>query len=276
MGKTSLLKVEKIGFIGAGNMARAIIEGLILSKAIKPNQIYINDKNRQRKTYAEKKFKVKSARDNRQLIDVSSVVVICVKPRDVRGVLEELSCRYKEEKLIISIAAGIKLNFLRNFLSARAKLVRVMPNIGSLVQESISVISYGPFLDSKSKKIAQIIFGAVGEVEEINERQMDAVTSLSGSGPAYLAYILNSLIKASQRKGLSKSKLKGLTFQMAEGTIKLLKEKKIKPENLIKMVASKGGTTEAALDVFKAKKLDKIISEAVKAAEKRAKKLSGG
>ena len=274
MKKGSILSRKKIGFVGAGNMATSIIQGLIASKKVKRGQIYISDKDRRKRTAKKRLLKVKVAKNNIDLINSSDIVILCVKPQDIEGTLKEIQTTYNKDKIIISIVAGVKLSFLSKYVSKDAKIIRVMPNIGSLAQESITAINYSKNLDSKTKKIVKSIFNAVGETEEINEKQMDIVTALSGSGPAYIAYILNCLIKTSIKEGLSKSKAQHLSFQMAKGTIDLLKEKKIEIENLIKMVTSKGGTTDAALDIFNKKRLNKIIAEAIKVAAKRSKELS--
>ena len=274
MKKGNVLSGKKIGFLGAGNMATSIIQGLIASKKVKRDQIYISDKDRRKRTAKKRLLKVKVAKNNIDLINSSDIVILCVKPQDIEGTLKEIQTTYNKDKIIISIIAGVKLSLLSRYVSKDAKLIRVMPNIGSLAQESITAINYSKNLDSKTKKIVESIFNAVGETEEIDEKQMDIVTALSGSGPAYIAYMLNSLIKASIKEGLSKSKAQHLSFQMAKGAIELLKEKKIEIEDLIKMVTSKGGTTEAALKVFNKRGLNKIIIEAVKAATKKSKELS--
>jgi pyrroline-5-carboxylate reductase len=270
------MKRERIGFIGAGNMASSIIKGIIEAKAFERNKIYISDKNNKRKAAKKKTFKVKAAKDNKDLVESVQIVLLCVKPQDIDQVLSQIASCVTEDKLIISIAAGVTRKYIEKFLPKNTKVIRVMPNIVSLVRESMSVLSYGKSLDSKSKKTVEYIFNCVGQTEHVEEKYMDTVTALSGSGPAYIAYLLKFLIEASVEEGLSRKEAEKLTFQTAEGVIKLIRERNIKLDELIKMVASKGGTTEAALDEFRKNKMDKIIKKAVKAASKRSKNLSRG
>lgn len=275
MAAENYLNNKRIGFIGAGNMAVSIIRGLLLSKKVKSNQIYISDKNKRKQAAVKRILKVEKAKNNVDLVDLSDIVILCVKPQNIDEVLSEIKQEIDAGKIVISIAAGVKLSLLRKNLK-KAKLIRIMPNVGALTQESITAVSYSRNVDSKSKKLAKSIFDAIGEVEEVDHKKMDAVTALSGSGPAYIAYVLDSLIKAAKAEGLNKHEAEHFAYQMMNGTIKLIKEKDMQLKDIIKMVTSKGGTTEAALKVFNKKKLSKIITEALKAATKRSKELSKG
>ena len=270
----AILSQKKIGFIGVGNMATSIISGLLDSCRVSNSQVYISDRDKRRLSIKKRRLKVKAVANNLELVKLADIIILCVKPQDIKGVLEEIKNEIIKDKIVISIAAGITLDFLKRYLLKKVKLIRVMPNIGSLVQEAMVCISYDKGLDSKSKDIAKMIFEAIGEVEEIDEKLMDIITSLSGSGPAYIAYVVSSLIDAANLEGLSKDKAKRLTLQTAKGTIKLLKDERIEPEQLIKMVSSKGGTTEAAFKVFKKHRLNYIFSKAIKAAIKRSEELS--
>lgn len=274
MLKKNVLNNKKIGFIGAGNMATAIIEGLLASKTVKNSQIYISDKDNRKKSQKKKSLKVKTAKDNVELVTVCDIIILAVKPQNIEDVLNEIKDHLGAKKLIISIAAGVSTAYLRKFIPRKVNVVRVMPNVGSQVQESMTALSFKDNVSPHVKKIVESIFLAVGEVEKIKEKDMDVVTALSGSGPAYMAYIWDSFIKEAQRQGLDKRKAYILAMQMTKASIILLKETNVELDSLIKMVASKGGTTEAALKVFKEKKLNEILAEGLKAATKRSKELT--
>lgn len=273
MSRINILKDKIIGFIGAGNMASAIIEGLLISRKVKSCSIYISDKDNNKKLKKKRNLKIKVAGNNRELIKASDIIIIAVKPRDINDLLEEIKNDISSEKVVISIAAGITIKHLKRYISGNNNIIRVMPNIGSLKQESMTCLSFSRNTASYVKETVVSIFSGIGKVEEISEKDMHLATALSGSGPAYIAYFLNLLIKAAKKEGLSFEKARRMTLQTARSSISLLEDKNIGLDELIRMVASKGGTTEAALKVFKDKKMDEILRDAFKAAVKRSKDL---
>ncbi|MCK5306944.1 MAG: pyrroline-5-carboxylate reductase [Candidatus Omnitrophica bacterium] len=268
-----MLKNKKIGFIGAGNMATAIIGGLIGSGAVRAGDVYISEKDKRKRLKKAGLLKVGQVQDNKELLERCDIVVLSVKPQDIDAVLAEIKELPGYGKLIISIAAGITTKHIKKYL-LKTSVVRAMPNIGCLKEKSVTAVCFGGGVDIKAKKAVRAIFCAVGKVEEVSEKQMDAVTALSGSGPAYIAYICKALAAAALEEGLSKKKARRLIFETVLSTVFLLSEKNMDFDKLIKMVASKGGTTEAALKVYESSKLDKILKEGIKAAVKRSKKLS--
>ncbi len=241
-----------IGIIGAGNMGSAIAAGI-------KGKVLLSDKN-------------KRISDNITLAKRSNIIILAVKPQDIRRVLEEIKTHTKE-KLIISIAAGITTLFIEKALG-RVRIIRVMPNMPAMVGEGISAISRGRFADKKDFKIASRIFSNLGEVIEVKEKMMDAVTAVSGGGPAYYFLFTYLLAKAGEANGLQE----GIALKLARATFigaaEVIKSKNLSMEELVKKVASKGGTTEAALKVFKQEKLETIIKKAVKSALLRSSKLT--
>ena len=224
--------------------------GSVIASGIK-GKVLLSDKN-------------KHIFDNISLAKRSDVIILAVKPQDIRNVLEEIK-PYTKGKLVISIAAGVTTLFLEKILG-KVRVVRIMPNMPVMVGKGISAISCGRFAKAKDFKIASRIFSNLGEVIEVKEKMMDAVTSVSGSGPAYYFLFTYLLANAAQANGLKK----GLALKLARATFigaaEIIKSKNLSMEELIKKVASKGGITEAALKVFKQEKLGTIIKKAVKSA----------
>ncbi|MDP2910882.1 MAG: pyrroline-5-carboxylate reductase [Candidatus Omnitrophota bacterium] len=245
-----------IGIIGAGNMGMAIASGL-------RERFLVSDEDLS-KLKAIKNRKVSIARSNIDLARQSNVIILAVKPQDIGKVLKEIKPHIKE-KLIISIAAGVKTGSMEKALG-KVAIIRVMPNMPAMVGKGISAISRGRFAGLSDFKTASRIFSNVGEIVEVKENMMDAVTAVSGSGPAYYFLFTYLLQKAAQASGLKKDIAVKLARAVFIGAAEIVKSKDLSMEELVEKVASKGGTTEAALKVFKNKKLGNIIEQAVKSA----------
>lgn len=252
-----------IGIIGAGNMGMAIASGL-------RERFLVSDQD-QSKLKAIKNRKVSMARSNIGLARQSNIIIIAVKPQDIIKVLEEIKPHVKE-KLIISVAAGAETSSIEKVLG-KVAVIRVMPNMPAMVGKGISAISRGRFAGSNDFKAASRIFSNVGEVIEVKENMMDAVTAVSGSGPAYYFLFTYLLQKAAQAAGLKKDIAVKLARAVFIGAAEVIKSKDLSMEELVKKVASKGGTTEAALKVFEQEDLEAIINKAVKHAAMRSKQL---
>ena len=253
-----------IGIIGAGNMGMAIASGL-------RERFLVSDEDVS-KLKAIKNRKVSIARSNIDLARQSNVIILAVKPQDIGKVLKEIKPHVKE-KLIISIAAGIKTSSIEKVLG-KVEVIRVMPNMPAMVGKGISAISRGRFAGSSDFKVASRILSNVGEVIEVKENMMDAVTAVSGSGPAYYFLFTHLLQKAAQASGLKKDIAVKLARATFIGAAEVIKSKDLSMEELVKKVASKGGTTEAALKVFEEEKLEAIVKKAVKHAAMRSNNLT--
>lgn len=209
-----------------------------------------------------------TAVDNAGLAMRSKIIILAVKPRDIAAVLKQIK-PYSGNKLIVSIAAGIKTSTVEKVLG-RVRVVRVMPNMPAQTGKGISAISAGRFACKKDLVAARNIFLKLGEVVEVKESLMDAVTAVSGSGPAYYFLFTDLLEKAGVKAGLSKELARKLAMATFIGAAESARLSDISIRDFVKKVASKGGTTEAALKVFKGKKLGHIIEQAVKSAKKRS------
>lgn len=241
-----------IGIIGAGNMGMAIASR-IKGKAL------LSDKN-------------KRISDNVTVTRRSNIIILAVKPQDIEEVLKEIK-PYVKEKLIISIAAGVTTFSIEKVLPG-TRVIRVMPNMPAMAGKGISAVSCGKFAARRDLKIVFRIFSNLGEVIEVKEKMMDAVTAVSGSGPAYYFLFTYLLAKAAEASGLQKTIALKLARATFIGAAEVIKASKLSTEELVKKVASKGGTTEAALKVFKQEKLEAIIKKAVKQAAHRSKNLT--
>jgi pyrroline-5-carboxylate reductase len=241
-----------IGIIGAGNMGMAIASRI--------------------KTKALLSDKYKRISDNVTVAKRSSVIILAVKPQDIKEVLKEIK-PYVRRKLIISIAAGVTTPSIEKALEGKVRVIRVMPNMPAMAGKGISAIAAGKFAKAGDFKIAFKIFSKVGEAVRVKESMMDAVTAVSGSGPAYYFLFTHLLAKAGEANGLGKDLAMKLARATFIGAAETAARNNLSMEEFVKKVASKGGTTEAALKIFELEKLGAIVKKAVKAAASRSMKL---
>jgi pyrroline-5-carboxylate reductase len=260
-----------IGFIGGGNMAEAIIKGVKSHESGVRRDILVSEPREDRRKYLEQAYGVKTTGSNREVASLCNIIILAVKPQNMDIVLDEISDLITEDKTVVSIAAGITLSYLQSKLKTR-RLVRVMPNTPAIVQEGMSVLSLCECFSDRDMAIVRDLFMSIGKVLTLPEKYMDAVTALSGSGPAFIALFLESLIEAGQKLDLSSETSYELSLQTFIGTARLL-ESGISPERLRIMVTSPGGTTEAGLKIFEENRLKDIVYEALNSAKKRAEEL---
>ena len=277
---------EEIGFIGGGNMGEAIVGALIRSGVSNPEEIYISDISRERLDLLAEKFGVVTTEDSMKLFDKCRIIVLAVKPQQMNPVLSHIAEKLNglsEKKLIISIAAGISMESIEGVLYApldnesrkKMPVVRVMPNTPALVLSGMSGMCGNRFATDEDISMTRMILEATGDVIEFREEQMDAVTAMSGSGPAYVFYLVESMIDAGIHLGFDPADASALTLKTLNGALKLMEESSDTPETLRKKVTSPGGPTEAAFKVLGKYGVKESIIEAIKAAAERSKELSG-
>jgi pyrroline-5-carboxylate reductase len=264
---------KRIGFIGTGNMAEALIAGLLTAKFTAPEQIMAFDVDGRRLRFIQKKYGVKKASDNNHLSSQCDPLVFCVKPQSMKEVIEEMADSLNPSKLLISIAAGVPLYVIETYARKQLRLIRVMPNINVLVQGGASAIAAGSLATEADLKLAKAIFDCVGRSIVVHEPLMDAVTGLSGSGPAYIFLIIEALTDAGVHLGMTRSQALTLVAQTVTGSVKLLSLTGEHPALLREKVTSPGGTTAAGLYKLEEGGLRKILIDAVIAATKRSKEL---
>ncbi|MEW6214169.1 MAG: pyrroline-5-carboxylate reductase [Nitrospirota bacterium] len=257
-----------IGFIGGGNMAEAIIKGIYGKHA---KDIMVSEPRDEKRAYLEKTYKIKTTPDNKEVAENCIIIILAVKPQDMDSVTGEISDVISRDKIVISIAAGITLSYLASRLKT-PKIIRVMPNTPALIQEGMSVMSMCECIHDKEMGLIKDIFMSTGTLLMLPEKYMDAVTALSGSGPAFFAYFVEAMIEGGVKMGLSKENATTLAVQTLLGTAKLL-DTGMTPQKLREMVTSPKGTTAAGLKVFEERGIKEIVITAIEAATNRAKEL---
>jgi len=269
------MKIMKIAFIGGGNMGTAILSALIDKGVAKPADITVSDKVEERLAYLENKYGVSVTTDNTSAIDGKEVILLSVKPQTVPEIIPDLKGKVRKGQLIVSIMAGIKISTLRDGMGCEA-VVRVMPNTPAQVFEGMSGWTATPEVSNEQKELARSILQAVGkEIYFDDEKYLDMVTAVSGSGPAYFFYFVEALTEAGMKTGFSHDVAYELVLQTLIGAGKLMRESGTDPAELRKMVTSKGGTTAAALDVLEQGKFKELVVKALMAAYNRSKELGG-
>jgi pyrroline-5-carboxylate reductase len=255
-------------------MGTALVSGLIESKALKPSRIFVTDvQDFIRKTLA-KNYRVSVGTDNASAVKKSQVVLLCVKPQQMGELLAEIRPVLAHSPLVISIAAGVRTDFIEKSLDNKVPVVRVMPNTPALVRAGALVYCLGRRVGKKEEDITRWLLSALGEVWKVSEIQMDAVTALSGSGPAYVFHLAECLAHAGRQLGLPESLVDPLARQTVYGAGLMLKESPEPASVLRHRVSSPGGTTEAALKVFAKAKWPALFEEALSAAKRRSQELS--
>ncbi|MCF6291569.1 MAG: pyrroline-5-carboxylate reductase [Desulfobacterales bacterium] len=264
----------KIGFIGGGKMGEALVKGIVDAGLAGADRVVVAEPDQSRRKLLTATHGIAVHRDSGPVWSQCGIVLLAVKPQMMREVL--LNCRdqVNDSHLIISIAAGITLDFLEGLLGDRGcRLVRVMPNTPALVLEAASALSLGPRATAADQDTAVAIFNAIGSTVVVAENQMDAITGLSGSGPAYVFSFIEALTDAGVREGLGRDVAEKLVLQTILGSVKLALTSKEHPAQLRAMVTSPGGTTIAGLHVLATAGFNGIIMNAVAEATQRSREL---
>ena len=268
------LKTKKLVFIGAGNMAEALVRGILKANLVEKENLLVTDVNLKRLEFFNETLGVKGISDNKEAILFSDIIVLSVKPQMMANILDEITVVVQPTQKVISIAAGITTKFIESKLTKEIPVIRVMPNTPALIGHGMTGICAGKYAQTEDMELARAIFEAVGKVVVVKEEQMDAVTALSGCGPAYVFTIVEVLTEAGVSLGLPEEISLTLAIETMEGAAKMLKETNEHPTILRNKVTSPGGATIAALNVLEEKGFREIFIQAVTAAAKRSKELS--
>jgi pyrroline-5-carboxylate reductase len=268
-----MLRNKQVGFMGSGNMGEALIHGLLHGHLCRAEQILCSDVRPERLKAIREKYGVKGTSHNPEVVKQSDIIILAVKPQIMKQVVEEVAKYLDLSKLIISIAAGVPLDAIESCAKKELKLIRVMPNICVSVQEGVSAIAGGKHASKEDLSMAKTIFDSVGKSIIIEEYLLDAVTGLSGSGPAYIFLIIDALADAGVKVGLSRSDSLILASQTVLGAAKLLIESGEHPGKLKDMVTSPGGTAIAGLHTLEEGGLRTTLINAVEVATQRSKVL---
>jgi pyrroline-5-carboxylate reductase len=264
-----------IGLIGAGNMAEALIRGLLGRRVISPTHLWVtNRSNTARLEGVRIRYGVQTTREKQRLTSAASIIILAVKPRDMADVLGELRGLITNAHLVISVAAGITLATIEEALRD-VPVIRAMPNTSAAVQESATVLAAGTRADEPHLDDAEVIFRAVGDVAVVDEELLDVVTALSGSGPAYVYHLIEAMIHAGSELGLDGELARRLAVQTLVGAARMLAETSEDPGELRRRVTSPGGTTMAALQTLEARGFARSVREAVDRAAQRSREMAG-
>jgi pyrroline-5-carboxylate reductase len=268
------IKDKRVGFLGAGNMGEAMIKGLIQAGLVPAASIGATDARPDRLADMAKQYGIGTFPDNPALVAESDVIILAVKPQIMGPVLREIAPAVDRTKLFISVAAGVATRTLRGHLDGRrARLIRVMPNTPALVLEGATAIARAEDLEAGDLEIAQALFGAVGRVVVLDEDHLDAVTGLSGSGPGYVAIVIEALADGGVKMGLDRATAMTLAIQTVLGSARLLLETGLHPGQLKDMVASPGGTTIAGIAALEDGAVRRTLIGAVERATLRSREL---
>ncbi len=272
----SLLNDQVIGFIGAGNMAEALIRGLVRGGHVAGDSLLASAPRAERRDQLTAAYGIRTTTDNAEVARAAHVLVLATKPQILPRVLREISEAVRGDALLISIAAGLDTQTIEAALPASARVVRAMPNTPALVAAGATAIASGQRATERDLATAKTIFDAVGLTVILEESQLDAVTGLSGSGPAYIFLILEALADAGVKMGLSRRNAQLLAAQTVMGSAKLLLDTNEHPGKLKDMVTSPGGTAIAGLHTLEQGGLRTTLINAVETATKRARELGSG
>ncbi len=267
------VKGKRVGFLGAGNMGEAMIKGLLQAGLVPAETILAADVRTERLADIARRYGVQTAAGNAALVAGSDVVILAVKPQIMGVVLKEIADVVDRTKLLISIAAGVATRTLRAHLGKPVRLIRVMPNTPALVLEGVTAIARAEGLERGDLETAEELFGAVGRVVVLDEDALDAVTGLSGSGPAFIAIVIESLADGGVKMGLDRATAMTLAAQTVLGSAKLILETGTHPGQLKDMVSSPGGTTIAGISALEDGGLRRTLISAVERATERSRQL---
>ena len=264
-------QTHRLGFIGAGKLAGSVIRGLMRAKFCPAGDIIASEPNEQTRAALQKETGICLTAENAEVADRAEVIFIGVKPAMVLPVLRELSDKL-QSKVVISLAGGVRISSMEK--SANARFMRALTNTPSAVCRAATGIAKGSRTTSEDVDLATKIFGAIGVVVEVDEKQIDAVTALSGSGPAFVYTVIEALAKGGIKMGLSDEVALKLAAQTVLGAATLMQESKMSPEELVKMVVTPGGTTAAGLAAMEKLGTSESLIAAIEAATKRGQEMA--
>ncbi|MHB8158885.1 MAG: pyrroline-5-carboxylate reductase [Desulfocucumaceae bacterium] len=270
------LRGLKIGFLGGGAMAGAIIAGLVESGAVAASEMFVSDVSRERLEHLKSSVNINALQNNMDVITVSDIVILALKPGVVLPVIRQVAGGLRPGQTIISIAAGVSTGVLENAVGKEVAVIRVMPNTPALVGEAASAVSAGSGAGRVDLERALAIFNAIGRAVEVHESLMDAVTGLSGSGPAYMFVIMEALADAGVRMGLPRDVASVLGAQTMLGAARMVLESGRHPGQLKDMVTTPGGTTIEGLYSLERDGLRGSLMRAVEAAAGKSREISSG
>ena len=268
-----MLRGPCIGFIGGGNMSEALIGGLLRTGRARPEELFATDILSIRRELLAGRFAIRTSNDNRSAAAQSHIIILSVEPQHLDEVLKEIRGEAGADKLIVSVAAGYPIARIIKHLPGSNRIVRAMPNTPSIAGEGMTALAYAPGLPEDDQVRARQLFESVGKVVTVEERLMDAVTGLSGSGPAYVYMMIGALADGGVKMGLPRQTAAALAVQTVAGAARMVLESGEHPAVLRDRVASPGGATIAGLHELESGRLRSALISAVEAAVRRSSEL---
>lgn len=265
----------KIAVLGAGNIGGALVGGIVKSRLAEPQDVVATDAREDRRRELEAQWKIRTlpTAENRKAAKGRDIVILAVKPPIVPSVLNEIRGAVREGQIVISVAAGVPISFVESVLGHQIPVFRAMPNIPVVIDEGATAVAGNHATTPEQREIVERIFGALGAVAFVEESQLDAVTALSGSGPAYVYMVIEALIDGGKKMGLSHDVATRLTEQTVLGAAKLVRQTKVHPAVLRDAVVTPGGTTIAAIHELERHGLRSMLISAVETATARSKEI---
>ncbi|UFT99444.1 pyrroline-5-carboxylate reductase [Radiobacillus kanasensis] len=265
---------QRIAFVGAGSMAEAIFSGMIAQQFVESNQIAVtNRENKERLLELKQKYAINSSSDKKETIEGANIVVLSMKPKDAKEALDEVKGYIKEDQLVISVLAGVSTSFIEESINKKVAVVRAMPNTSATIGFSATAIAAGTYAKEAEVEKANQLFQTIGTTTIVNEEDLHAITGLSGSGPAYIYYLVEAMEQAALDEGIASDTAKELIIQTLMGAAEMLKQTQEQPGVLRKKITSPGGTTQAGLETLDQYHYQEALQACVKRATERSKEL---
>ncbi len=269
-----MLTNKKIAFIGAGSMAEAMISGILAKKLLQPQQIYVtNRSNREKLLLLQQTYGIETFTNHQEVLPNVDIIILAIKPKDVVETIETIKAYTTNQQLIISVLAGVSTTCISQLLEHNAPVIRTMPNTSAAIGQSITAIAAGSFAAKEHLDLSEALCKAIGEVVVVEEEKLDAITGLSGSGPAYIYYLIEAMEIGAKEIGLDQQLAKQLIAQVLIGAAERIKSTDLSSEILYKQVMSPGGTTEAGFKVLQNYDYQEAMIECIKRAAERSAEL---
>lgn len=264
----------KVTFIGAGSIAESILSGMLSKQFVAPEQVFMtNHANRDRLRYLKEKYAVQASPDKKTAADNADIVVLAVKPKDAESALNSIKSFLTADQLVISLMAGVSASYIESTVGLNIPVVRAMPNTSASIGQSATAIAPGKFANHDHVEKAKALFQTVGTVAVVDEADLHAITGLSGSGPAYIYYLIEAMTTAAKEEGLADDTAKQLIIQTLAGAAEMLKTSDESPSELRRKITSPGGTTQAGIETLESYHFQEAVIACVKAATKRSVEL---
>jgi pyrroline-5-carboxylate reductase len=266
--------MNKIAIVGAGSMAEAFISGILENELIDRNNVWVtNNSNKERLAALETQYRVHSTYDLNALFEGADVVMLSMKPKDAASAIESIRPYLTRDMLVVSVLAGVSMNTIEMLADKKLSIARAMPNTSAAVGKSATAIAVNERVSQQQLEITKQLFDTVGLAAYVEESQLDAVTGLSGSGPAYIYYLIEAMEKSAVEIGLEKGMAQELIVQTLIGAAEMVKNSSKSPEQLRREVTSPGGTTEAGIRVLEDQGVQQAFISCIKAATSQSKKM---